>query len=468
MTRRPSLFRRLFGAVALVFATGAVLLIWLARDYAGRAADDAYDSLLTGAAAQIAESIRQGPSGLEVDIPVSALDLLSVFRRERVYYRVIAADGATLTGYEDLAVDAALLAALAANVGGGPDPVELWTAPFKGVAVRFAAIRHRLVVGGAPSHAVIIVGHSTDSRTVLADRLTLQVSVVVGVMSLLALLGSALAARYALVPLRRVGQALNRRDPNDLTPLALETPREIESLVQSINRFMERLSHRLDAIQQMIADAAHQIRTPVAALASQLEMMRGTEQPPEARRHLEQAERRAAQLGRLTNQLLAQAAVAHRAEAMERVPFDLAEVVRQASADSIPASMDRDIRVSADGLDDPVPMTGDPLSIGEAVRNLIDNAVRHGAVSALEIRLDRREEQVSLVIADDGPGIGEPLLPDVTRRFVRGSSGGYGSGLGLAIVKDVADQHGAALSFGRDERGYFQVRMDFTRGREQP
>lgn len=462
-TRRPSLFRRLFGAVALVLAIGALLLLWLARDYAGRAADEAYDSLLAGAAAQIAETVRQGETGLEVDISVSALDLLSVFRKERVYYRVIAADGATLTGYDDLPVDAATLSALAASPAGGRDPVKLWTAPFKGGPVRFAALRHRVVLAGAPSHAVVVVGHSTDSRVALAERLTLQVSVVIAVMSLLALAGSALAARYALLPLRRIGLALNRRDPNDLTPLALDTPREIEGLVQSINRFMERLSHRLGAIQQLIADAAHQIRTPVAALAGQLEMIRGADDPVASRRHLEQAERRAAQLGRLTNQLLAQAAVAHRAEAIERSTFDLADVVRQAAADSIPARMERDITVTADGLDRPCLMMGDPLSIGEAVRNLLDNAVRHGASSALEIRIERQGETIYLRIADDGPGIDAALLPDITRRFVRGETATYGSGLGLAIVKDVAEQHGAALKFGRDARGFFTVSLVFPK-----
>ena len=458
---QPSLFHRLFGAVALVLALGALLLLWLARDYAARSADEAYDSILTGAALQIAESVRPQEKGLEADIPFSALDLLSVFRKERVFYRVIDARGETLTGYEDLPVNAEILAALGRRDSSRGDPIEIWTAPFKGVAVRFAALRHQLVQAGAPSHAVVVVGHSTGTRTALADRMTLQVSIVIGVMSALALAGSALAARYALSPLRRIGQALNRRDPNDLQPLSIDTPREIEGLVQSINHFMGRLSHRLNAIQQLIADAAHQIRTPVAALTAQLDMIRLETRPEEAQRHLERARQRANQLGRLTNQLLSQAAIAHRAEARERVTFDLSEVVRQAAADSIPLGMDRDITVSTIGLEMPAMVTGDPLSLGEAIRNLLDNAVRHGATHALEIRLEQNDDGIFLLIADDGPGIDAGLMPSVTQRFVRGTSGDAGSGLGLAIVRDVAALHGATLALEKNGRGYFEASLRF-------
>lgn len=466
-TWQPSLFRRLFGAVSLVLALGAILLVWLARDYAKRSADEAFDRILTGAALQIAESIRPREAGLEADIPVSALDLLSVFRQERVFYRIIDAEGQTLTGYEDLPLMPETRAALSRRDREGGDPVEIWAEDYRGGEVRFAALRHPLVQGGAPSHAIVIVGHSTGTRRDLADRLTLQVSVVIGIMSLLALGGSALAARYALNPLRRIRQALNRRDPNDLTPLAIVTPREIEGLVQSINHFMSRLAHRLDAIQQMIADAAHQIRTPVAALGAQLEMARAELRPEDKERHLDRVRQRAAQLGRLTTQLLSQAAIAHRAEAKARVEFDLSDVVRQAAADSIPHQMDRDITVSATGFDAPLMMTGDPLSLGEAVRNLIDNAVQHGANHMLEIRLERSGKEAVLVIADDGPGIDERLLPEVTKRFVRGASEAFGSGLGLAIVIEVADQHGARLDLGRDDRGFFEARLVFPKAEDR-
>jgi two-component system sensor histidine kinase TctE len=458
----PSLFRRLFGAVALVLALGAVLLIWLARDYAVRSADEAYDRILTGAALQIAENVLPGEAGLEADIPVSALDLLSVFRQERVFYRVIDVEGKTLTGYEDLPVSAETLSALARGGGRQGDRLEIWEQPYRGGAIRFAALLHPLVQEGAPSHAVIVVGHSTGVRRALADRLTLQVSLVVGVMSVLALLGSALAARYALNPLRRIGQALNRRDPNDLTPLNVYTPREIEGLVQAINHFMSRLAHRLDAIQNMISDAAHQIKTPVSALVAQLEMARTETRPEDVQRHIERASQRASQLGRLASQLLSQAAIAHRAEARKRVGFDLADVVRQAAVDSIPHGLERDITVSATGLEKPVMMLGDPLSLGEAVKNLIDNAVRHGATHILQIRLEHTVSSIVLIIADDGPGIDPALLPHVTKRFVRGTSVENGSGLGLAIVSDVAQQHGAHLELGHNDIGFFEARLVFA------
>ena len=139
----------------------------------------------------------------------------------------------------------------------------------------------------------------------------------------LAFTGVLFAVRRALEPLVRVERELRSRDPKDLTPLDLEIPREIQTLVSTINRFMDRLSGRIALMQRFIADAAHQIRTPLAGLASQVDLLTEESRPERREQQLTRVKERTAELGRLTNQLLNHAMIIHRAEVAEFETIDL-------------------------------------------------------------------------------------------------------------------------------------------------
>jgi len=125
--------------------------------------------------------------------------------------------------------------------------------------------------------------------------------------------------------------------------------------------------------------------------------------------------------------------------------------------------MDRDISVQMNAGPAPVFVEGDPISLREAIRNIIENAVHHGAKTKISIAIEARDSQVFLEIGDDGPGIPAQQWPDVTKRFFRASSEGMGSGLGLAITADVAKNHGAQLTFAQGDNDMFLVRMIFPR-----
>jgi two-component system sensor histidine kinase TctE len=111
----------------------------------------------------------------------------------------------------------------------------------------------------------------------------------------------------------------------------------------------------------------------------------------------------------------------------------------------------------------PVFVEGDPISLREAIRNIIENAVHHGAKTKISIGVESKESQVVVEIGDDGPGIPAQQWPNVTKRFFRASAEGVGSGLGLAIAADVAKSHGAQLEFAQGENSMFLVRMIFPR-----
>ncbi len=447
-----SLFLRLVAAVSAVLMGGAALLAYAASNYAGRAAQDAYDQLLVGAAEQIRETLRVEDGEITSDIPVSAFVALSLSRRERVFYRVVGPNGETLTGYDDLPA--------AQSAGDEINGPSVWDADYKKVPVRIAALRQ--YVAGAPGFATVVVAHTTESRAELARGLTLRALLLLGVMSVIALAGVAAAVRFALTPLHRIEAALAARQPNDLTPLDVAAPPEIAGLVQAINRFIARLSDRMDDLRRLIDDAAHQIRTPVTALSAQVDLLQAETSPERRQKQVERIAARTAQIGRLVNQLLSQTMVSHRARSAVTERFDLREVLKQAAADAVPAAMDRDIAVSFDLPPSPIELDGDPVTLREAIRNIIDNAVQHGARTRLCISARRMGARTVTEIADDGPGIPEDKWPMVTRRFWRARSDGDGFGLGLAIAADVAKSHAAEISFAHLDSGDFAVRMTFA------
>ncbi|MFZ1773260.1 MAG: sensor histidine kinase [Rhizobiaceae bacterium] len=449
--KAPSLFRRLMGAISLVLLVSSGTLIWFASDYARTMADNVHDGLLAGAALQISETITVSDGAVLTDIPVSAFDVLSVSKRERVYYRVAGPDGRTLTGYDELRISDD-------EDNGGMAP-QFRDMMFKGSPVRVALARYPVSDPNITGSVSILLAQTRDTRNALAASLTLQATVMIGIMSLITLAGVALATRYALRPLHRIEQALGGRDPNDLTPLDIKAPAEIEELTQSINRFMGRLAARMDAIQKVIADAAHQIRTPVTALAAQVELLKTETAPARRKHHLERVSARTAEVGRLVSQLLSHAMVSHRAESMVNGRFDLADLLRQAVSDAVPLAMDRDISVTLTAPPEPSPFAGDAVSLREAVRNIIENAVHHGARHKAEILLKRTQDAYVVECRDDGPGIAREDWPDAPKRFSRGQSGGNGSGLGLAIASDVAKHHGGALDFDFCDNGDFLVRL---------
>ena len=447
-----SLFLRLMAGISAVLLGGAALLAYAASNYADRAAQNAYDRLLVGAAEQIRETLRVEDGAITTDIPVSAFVALSLSRQERVFYRVVGPAGETLTGYDDLP---------AARDAGAPE--DVWDATYRDAEVRIATLRQFMAAAPEPGWASVVVAHTTTSRAALARDLTLRALLLLGIMSVIALAGVAAAVRFALSPLHRISSALAVRQPNDLTPLAVPAPPEIAGLVEAINRFIARLSDRMDDLRHIIDDAAHQIRTPVTALSAQVDLLQAETSPERRQRQIERIAARTAQIGRLANQLLSQTLVSHRARSTTPEQLDLREVLKHAAADAVPAALDRDIAVSFDMPDQPVAIAGDPVTLREALRNIIDNAIQHGARTRLRLSIRQETNTITAEIADDGPGIAEDQWPMVTRRFWRASGEGEGFGLGLAIAADVATAHGAWLEFARIEGDLFAVRMVFER-----
>ncbi len=451
--RRASLQWRLIGSLSIALTLGSTMLGIAAYNYAQTAADDSYDRLLIGAARQISETISADAGRVVADVPLSALETLSISRTDRVYYRVDGPDGVAITGYDDLPLPRAA-------DGQGEVPV-VDDASFKGAAIRIASVKRYVSEAGINGWVVTTVGQTREARNALSRDLTGKAVLLVAAMSLIALIGIMLAVRRALRPLHAVEAALIGRDPNNLTPLNVEAPAEIAELVDVINRFMQRLSDRFDVMQRYIADSAHQLRTPLTALAAQVELLANETRPAAQKGYIARVRERTAELGRLTNQLLSHAMVSHRAQAMPSDQVDLAAIARQAVADAIPVSLGRDIAVRQEIGAAPVLIRGDAVSLREAIRNVVENAVHHGAHEGLWVRVARAADTALVEIHDDGPGIPEADWPRAAERFYRGNTTAAGSGLGLSIAADVAKSHDAEMSFERPAGGGFTVRFSF-------
>jgi two-component system sensor histidine kinase TctE len=450
MKNRSSLFWRLVALISAILLGGAAVLALAASNYARTAADDAYDRVLYGAVRQISETLSAENGVVEAQVPVSALETLSISRSARIYYRIVTTGGTNVTGYDDLPLPPG------AEVGGAGPFVGETT--FKGHPIRIAAIGRYFAE--ADGWVMTVVGQTLEARDALARDLTFKAMVLVGVMSFLALAGMIVAIRLALRPLADIEAALLKRPPNVLEPLDVEAPAEIATLVSAINNFMERLSSRLETMQRFIADSAHQIRTPLTALTGQVELLAAETTPAKRQHHIERVKARTVELARLTNQLLSDAMISHRAETMSRSEVDLVMLAREALASAVPVSLDRDITVSFDAPAEPVMIRGDAVSLREAFKNVIENAIQHGAHSLLRLAVRKDSESAEVAVSDDGPGIAPELWPQVTQRFFRGRAGGPGSGLGLAIAREVALNHGGDISFAA-ESGVFSVVFRF-------
>lgn len=440
-----SLQRTLLQYLGVLLAVFAVALLFAARDYGQRAANRSYDHLLVSSALSIADSVALVDGQWQVDLPYAALDLLSMAPEDRVFYRVADSRGRLITGYGDLPPAPAALPS-----SGRP---QLFDAPYSGETVRFALVARNLSSETAQGEVQVQVGQTRRAREALAQDMVTRALLAIGVLSLLSLALVALGVHRAFRPLVRVERELSRREPSDLRPLDAHVPREMDQMVSALNRFMGRLSGSNETLRAFMAEAAHQMRTPLAALRAQAQLALDDDDPQDMRRSLQAIERNATHMSRLLNQLLSDASVIHRSNLPRFAPVDLAETVHQALHEALPQAEPAP-RVQLAMTAEPAWLQGDALLLREAIKNLVDNALKYGGDGPLQIALTVDGTQAVLTIADHGPGIAPADAERVFERFARGEhTVAGGAGLGLAIVKRVVQAHGGTIDLSNRRQG---------------
>lgn len=452
-TYEPSLFSRLVVRVGIVMLVGASILITAAWYYGQTAANKTYDQLLRGAALQIASGITQIDGKLIVNLPSSAFELLGFAERDRIFYRIVGPDGATVSGYSDLNIEDDLIAARR-------NP-KLKTEHYRGAEVRIITVARALADQAQIGWVYVVVSQTTEARQALAGEVTQGAMVIVGIMILLGLGGTILAVRYALKPVATLAYTLRLRNAEDLTPMHTPAPRELRPFVAAINHFMTRLDQRVVRLQQFIADAAHQIRTPLTALCAQIDMLDEDRMSKIDRERTQRIKTRTAELAQLTNQLLSHAMVIHRSGVIRLEKVNLVEVTRVAFNHTIPLTVDPDMVISFEAGRTGLFVNGDAVSLREAIANIISNALRHGAISRLDVRVIQFEGRVCVEVEDDGRGIAPDKWDQISRRFNAASSEPASpSGLGFAIAAEVALAHNGHIRFREKGSKGFTVILD--------
>ncbi len=258
----------------------------------------------------------------------------------------------------------------------------------------------------------------------------------------------------ALRPLRLVGRQVEHRAADNLAALDVTgTPAEVAPLVESLNRLFGRVRASLENERRFTADAAHELRTPLAALRAQAQVARGAADAAERDRALDNVIAGCDRAAHLVDQLLTLARLEPAELQAAHAPCDLGELARLAVADVVPAALAKsiDVDLASDGA---TAVRGDARLLQVLLRNVLDNAVRYSpARTAVHVRVGRRGDDVFASVADAGPGVAPEQRDRLGQRFHRlEGAPAPGTGLGLSIARRIAEVHGATLAFDAASR----------------
>jgi two-component system, OmpR family, sensor histidine kinase TctE len=447
--RRPlrsrSLRGRLLIWLMLPLVLLAVALLTAAHLNAQRTAGQLFDKTLLAVALAVSENILRSDGDL---LSASFLEVVSAALRDRVHYHVRGPDGAFVTGYSD--------APAVPDAGEVAERVPLFfDADYQGRPVRVVALRMVVAGQGLRGSTLIRVWQTTDERRALAREMLIEAGGSIALLLILAAMAGWYGLQRGLRPLARLEMEVASRGPRDLGAIRAEAPSELRQVVDSLNRLLARLSAALAEREHFIANASHQLRTPLTGLVTQAELTTRARDLAGIRASARGLLESARHVARLADQLLSLARIEAQG-ASDYDEIDLVEVVRAAARHYAPQALAREIELSFSAAPDVPKVRGDAVMLGEAISNLIDNAIRYGAAgTGVTIEVQRHDGWVIAAVVDAGPGIPPEAREQVLRRFVRLAGGSDGSGLGLAIVRDVAERHGGELDLddGPGRRG---------------
>ncbi|HEY8575910.1 MAG TPA: extracellular solute-binding protein [Devosia sp.] len=444
-----SIRRRILALALALLLLAAVVLIVFIRDYAGRAADRAFDRLLAASALTIAGAVQVEDEAVIVELPFASFGMFS--GRDRVFYAVEEPSGRAVTGYADLSENLPQLRSAG--------PVFADTL-YRGELVRVASVGRLTSSGGNADWVTIHVAETQSEREALAGEIFSNAIVPVVALTILAIALVWFGIGRMFAPLEQLEQELRGRAPDDLSPLDVPVPVEVGHLVLALNGFMARLGSAVERVTGLVAEAAHEVRTPLASLRAQAELAMEESDSEALRRRVGRIHQGAAQASQLVTQLLMEATISHRMENQETDTVSLGAVVDDVRQRLDPEQAGR-VEVMLDGSVSGALVRGDRVALREMVRNVVDNALVYSD-GAVVITGRLGEGQLTLAIGDRGPGIAADEKAMVLERFKRGatSSATVGSGLGLSIVKRVAETHGGALRLMDRLGGGLSVEID--------
>jgi len=451
----------------IAWLAGPLFFLWsvstiIDYDIAKRFVNLAYDRALLEAALDISRQVKVINDRIYLDLPEVALQILQTRESGRLYYLVTGPAEEFVSGEPDLPRLPADTPESAA------DRVRYYDEEFRGQQIRAVALRAPVSPGTGRGAVQIHVAERVTARDEFARQIILRMVLPQAILILLAGLAVWYAVGRGLAPLSTLRREIESRSHRDLSALSEdEAPQEVRPLIHAMNDLLARLGIAISAQQRFIADAAHQLRTPIAGLKTQTELALRESHPDKVHDTLRQLQTATEQSARLIHQLLSLARAEPGAKLEHSVGrLDLARLARDTTTEWVPRALARGIDLGYDGAEEAAWIEGDLFLVRDMLGNLLDNAIRYTQRSGqVTVRVARDGDRVALSVEDNGPGIPEQDRERVFERFYRVlGTGTDGCGLGLAIVREIAASHHAevTLATGDGDRGTL-VRVAFPR-----
>ena len=424
------------------------------------AVNTAYDRTLLASAKVIGEQLDvegyDELSRLHATVPYSALEAFEADNRSRIFYRVSSLGGEMVSGFAELPFWRGKLpqrppyAAL----------VDFYDDRIHDEAIRVAVLLQPVVSQTGRGMAVVQVAETLELRRTLARQILINTiwrqALLVAVIALVAVV----VVQRGMRPVRRLSGQLQARTEGDLKPIsAPDAPRELLPLVDATNQVMTRLAHLLDNQKRFVRDTAHQLRTPLAVLKTQVQSaLHGDLEPRQALLEINDTVDRATVLA---NQMLALAKVEQLRQQPATGSVDMAEVIRSMALELSPLIAGKDLDFEIATV--PAGVRAHEWMLRELTRNLLHNAIRHSpAGGPLTVHVTRDAGWVTLILADAGPGIAPELRKRLFQPFSAGNAR-TGSGLGLAICHEIVSALGGTIALdNRLAHGQVREGLDTT------
>lgn len=436
---RALLLQLLLPPVALTLAVGTYAAYRVAAD----PGTEAYDQSLLNTALALGERIRAQDGRIAFDLPNVAERLVRTDKYDEIYYVVRGPGGERIAG--DVGVPRPPAGALP------EDGVTAYDGDYEGRPVRVITLQ----VPCGQQTCSVSMAETTVKRQRLAREILASSVLPQALLAVLALALVWFGVARGLRPLQDLSREIGERSPRDLRPLdAGKSPAEARPLVDSINHLLGEVTEANRNQQRFLANAAHQLRTPLAGLQAHAELALAQPVPDACRVEIEQVHGASVRTARLANQLLALARVEAGARAeSDGSRADLRQVVEGAADEWVHRALERDIDLGFELAE--VTVSGNAFLLREALANLVHNALEYTpAGGRVTVRTSNGAAQARVEVEDDGPGIAPAERSRVLERFYRApGTSGTGSGLGLAIVREIAAAHGARIEIGAGEGG---------------
>lgn len=454
---QTSLRNQLFSWL-LVLLLPLIIISAIAGYYlASRYTNLAYDKSLYRTALALVDQVSLEALGAQVNLPQVAKDLLEFDEDDDVYFRIVGPNGDLIATHTDLPLPQSFPKA---------DQAQFYNTIFHGEKLRVVVytlpISAEITADPSQNSVYVMVGETLAKRAEMANEILF--SMLIPQLIIIALVSGLLffGIKRGLQPLDKLKNDLSQRNINDLSSVDnSKAPTELRPLLNAFNDLLARVSRGISKEQRFIADAAHQLKTPLAGLKTQAELALREKEPSKVAHALGQINQASGNLAHMVNQLLALSKA--EPDGASFLPFsavNLRLLTQEVTSDWVSTALKKNIDLGFENTDfsinkQAVMIEGNALLLRELMNNLIDNAIRYTPAGGnITVGIKQENKQLILTVQDNGIGISAENQPIVFERFYRVlGTQQEGCGLGLTIVQEIAERHGAIVSVFSEGEG---------------